>query len=446
VPRERAARLIERYGSDTVAFQAMEPGLCYWFHGDDAAVAYQDTGGAWVAVGGPFCASERRQEIARRFCEAARKAGRRPRFFAVDHPIGGMAARFLGEQPEWDPAHWQDVVAGKRSLREQLRRARAKGVTITRLVSDEAIEARHSEIEALLGAWQRAQRMAPMSFLVSLAPFAAQASKRYFIAEHEGRVVAVLVAIPIPARNGWFFEDLLRHPAAPNGTTELLFDSAMRWAQSEGAEVISYGLAALSGADVSPWLARIRDATRWLYDFQGLRNFKAKLVPSRWRPSYLAYPEAERGIRAVIDSLTAFASGSWVRFGLRTIAHRAPTLCWILALLLVPWLALLERASTQSWFPGADAKNAWLLFDVGLFALLSRLAIRWDRRLAALAASAATLDAVVGTGQLVAFNAQQSYGIVEYVFLAAGFLAPIAAAGVLWLAVALRPRLYLDGG
>src|SRR5690606_6505812 len=138
-------------------------------------------------------------------------------------------------------------------------------------------------------------------------------------------------------------------------------------------EVVTFGLAPLAGTP-SALLRAVRDRTRWLYDFAGLRAFKAKLQPQSWRPVYLAFPASERGAHAVIDALRAFAGGSFVGFAARTVAHRAPELTWLLAALLVPWVALLAIAG-DGWFPSTTVQAGWIAFDGLLFgglAVLSR--------------------------------------------------------------------------
>lgn len=439
------AALIERYGHDTVCGQALEPGLEYWFDGEDACVAYRDTGGAWITAGGPICSKDAREATMEAFAEAAKSAGRRVRFFCLEHESATFKTVNIGQQPEWDPARWTETLASKASLREQLRRARAKAVTIREPASTEVADdssALHHQVCRMVRDWQKNRGMAPMSFLVSLDLFGNTDFKRYFVAERGEEVVAILVASPIPARNGWFFEDVLRAHDAPNGTVELLFDHAMRVAAEEKIEVVSYGLAPLSG-EVGAWLQRVRNHSRWLYDFEGLRAFKAKLMPHEWRPIYLAFPKGELGVRATVDSLTAFADGSWLRFGIRTVVHAQPTLVWWLALLLLPWTAILMMAPTAQWFPSSEIKAAWVLFDLALFVALINLAIDWRRGKAQLLAALAACDAALGIYQLLHFNIDLLHSPLDWILATVALLAPMGAALILAMGAAMRDRLYL---
>jgi phosphatidylglycerol lysyltransferase len=325
-PRERALSLLKRFGWNATSFQILEPGFRYWFDGDDACVAYADTGGAWVAAGAPIAEEGRIGDVARRFAEAAREARRRACFFAVERRFldaTGMRAILVGEQPSWDPRAWGATLRGARGLREQLRRARAKGVTVRELapgdVADEASAAR-GEIDALVDRWLSHRRMPPMTFLVDLHPFSFTTERRYFVAAQPSGVVGFLAAVPVYARGGWFFEDLLRDPHAPNGTAELLVHHALSAIAEAGSGYATLGLAPLAGP-VAPWLRAARRLGRALYNFEGVRAFKAKLRPAGWAPIYLAVPDRGSRAAALYDTLAAFAGGSLIGFGLRTIAH-----------------------------------------------------------------------------------------------------------------------------
>src|SRR5689334_21341952 len=104
-------RAIEAHGRDAVAFQGLEPGLHAWLD-ERGAISYADTGRAWIAAGGPHAAAADRADVAARFVEAARAAGRRASFFAVedDPPWPGFARVLLGEQPAFDPAGWPAIL------------------------------------------------------------------------------------------------------------------------------------------------------------------------------------------------------------------------------------------------------------------------------------------------------------------------------------------------
>lgn len=316
--------LLKRHGFNATGFQVLEPGYEYFRFGDDAGVAYVDTGSSWVAAGAPIAPAGALSTVADAFVAAARAKGRRCCFFATEQRFvaaSTLSSMCIGEQPVWDPARWPEILRGSRSLREQLRRARAKRMTV-RLVppaelSDLRSPARRA-IEALIARWLGSRTMAPMGFLVQLSLFAHADERLCLIAEADGRLCGLLGMIPVYARGGWFCEDLLRDPAAPNGTVELLVDAAMRLADERGSHYLTLGLAPLSGSIAGP-LRVARQVGAGLYDFEGLRAFKAKLKPHQWVPIYLSYPATHNGVLMVFDVLVAFARGGLLRFGIQTL-------------------------------------------------------------------------------------------------------------------------------
>lgn len=322
IERHRVFELICRNGWNATAFQTLEAGYSYFFDGDDACVAYVDTGSAWVAAGAPIAAHNRIGPAAVAFRSAARAAGRRCCFFATEDRfrIAGADAWHsvpIGEQPVWDPSEWRDTLARHRSLREQLRRARAKGVVVRRVSADELRGPFSAEVLRIVDHWLQTLRMAPMTFLVRVELLTFLAERGCFAAELDGRLIAVAGVIPVPARGGWFLEDLVRDPDAPNGTAELLVDAVMSWAAADGCTWVTLGLAPLAG-ELNPVLRFARNGTRFLYDFEGVRAFKAKLRPKAWLPIYLSYPREQSQVASHLDVLRAFAAGNLLAFGMRT--------------------------------------------------------------------------------------------------------------------------------
>lgn len=429
--------LLQKHGWNATSFQILEPGLRYWFDADRACVAYVDTGGAWVAAGAPICATGQLSRAANDFIAAARQAGRRAVFFAVEPRFleaTGMPSQQVGEQPVWTPRSWPEVVLESKSLREQLRRARAKGVEVRAVSAAELAEGMplRAQAEALITRWLATRPMAPLGFLVTIHPFEHAGERRFFAAEREGSLVAFLACIPVYARRGWFLEDFLRSPAAPNGTIELLVDHAMRSLAAEGAEYATLGLAPLAG-EVGQWLGAVRAASRELYDFRGLYAFKAKLHPDRWEPIHLAHPTSGP-MTAVIDVLAAFSRGGLLRFGLESLLRVPAVVVRTLGLLLIPWTILLAVAG-EGWFPSRTVQLAWVAFDMVLAIGLWSLSRRWRDWLGKLLAGAITADAIVTMLEAALYNVPRTSTILEALVLVIACAAPSVAAFLLWRAV-----------
>lgn len=427
--RERVLALLQKYGWNATGFQVLEPSFEYWFDGDDACVAYVRAGRAWVVAGAPVAPADRIAEVATRFAEHARRGGHRAVFFAVEQRFLDaipLPALQIGEQPFWDPQAWASRHVGHRKFKEQLRRARAKGVVVER-VDPHAVR---PELEMLIGRWVASRPMPPMAFLVELAPFVFAEHRRYYLARTHGEVCGALVAVPVYSRNGWFFEDVIRDPSAPNGAAEALVDFAMREVAADGADFVTLGLAPLSGD--APWLARARRLFASFYNFEGLRTFKAKFRPDAWDPIFVAAPSPRGRVLPIHDVLSAFAKGHPLRFAGAALLRAPAIVLYALAALLIPWIAILAAADTERWFPAFWVKAAWIAFDLVIAGTLFALAKRWRTGVARAAFVAVMLDCTLTTVQALTFNARHATGLWTWLVIAVSVAAPAFAARVLW--------------
>jgi phosphatidylglycerol lysyltransferase len=434
--RERALELVRRYGWNATSFQTLEQGYRYFFHAD-GCVAYFDSGRAWVVAGAPIGPPPEVAEILRAFLAAAREAGRRVCLFATEQRLLDLVGDQLrslriGEQPVWNPQQWGDTLKRRRSVREQLRRARAKGVSVREVTASELEAGLTREgIARVAERWLNARSMAPMDFLVRLELFSFTADRRCFVAERAGRVIGVAGVVPVPARAGWFIEDLVRDPTAPNGTAELLIDGVMRWASGQGCEWLTLGLAPLAG-DVSPLLRAARGSGKLLYDFKGLRSYKAKLEPAYWLPIFLSYPPSQGAVRSLLDALWAFTRTGFLAFGWRTLTRGPIVVVRALSLLLLPWTLLLALAPAEKWFATPWIKWSWVVFDLLVAAGLFRFLYKRSTASLTPLAVAVTLDAVLTPLQAVLWNLPRAQAPLDYVIIALACVAPVVASVVLW--------------
>ena len=431
--RERAFRILRRHGRASTSFQALEAGFRYFFAGDDAFVAYKDTGRAWVAAGEPVASREHVARAAHAFVEEARRRGRRACFFGVGRELVEHAAllhALVGEEPLWDADAWDETLAGARSLREQLRRARKKGVSTRVLDASEIGRGAplRARIDALCAHWLDGRRMAPMAFLVQVDPFARAGERIFAIAQRAGDPVALLVAVPVYAGGGWLVEHVFREPDAPNGTTELLVDAFVREVQARGDDWVSLGLAPLSG-EVSGPLRLARSVGRPFYNFDGLRAFKARLRPARWEARFLARPKGQSAAATVIDTLVAFTPRGLFPFVAATLRHLRVPLVHALYLLLVPWTLALALSS-ERWFPSPEVKSAWVAFDILLVVLMAELTRRWRPALVRFLAALTTLDAALTLVQAILYNVPRARGMLDYTVIALAIAAPTLAAAL----------------
>jgi lysylphosphatidylglycerol synthetase-like protein (DUF2156 family) len=190
-------------------------------------------------------------------------------------------------------------------------------------VIEEAGERLRAETERLCRRWLDTRRAATsFGWLFMLDPFQHAEYKKFFAARDEqGTLVGFLAASPIPARDGWYLEDVLRHPDSPPGTADLLVFEALTHLATSGAKLATLGTSPMAHdgteavpAHDFPVVERaLKVASKRLgafYNFEGLRRFKAKFVPTYWESEYILGP---RGVtippRVAYAVLRAIAPG-----------------------------------------------------------------------------------------------------------------------------------------
>lgn len=416
-------------GHDALSFAARDPSMLRWDDPEgDAWVGYADTGGAWVAATGPIAGPRDVAAVAARFVDAARRAGRRTIFFATERALGpDLRMTLVGEQPIFQPRAWLAGVARHRRLKEQLRRARAKGVHVRRVEPDELREGTdlRAEADALCAAWLATRHMEPMGFVARVDPLQARDDHLYLVAEWRGRVVELLSAVPIADRDAWLVRDVVRSNA-PNGTSELLLHALLR--EVEGASFVTLGLTPLSG-DVALPLRAARILTRGLFDFAGLRAFRERLHPTAWEPVWLATPPDVPIALAFFDLLRAFARGDLVRFAALSLWRHPSGAPWAIAMLTSPLTIALDLIALVHAQVSSVELLGWVGFDVTLTVWLSTTALRPRRASLGLGATLTTASAVLWVCRAAALTGT---GRAAVAALAAAILRGTAAAWLLY--------------
>ncbi|MGA2411688.1 MAG: phosphatidylglycerol lysyltransferase domain-containing protein, partial [Candidatus Binataceae bacterium] len=232
----------------------------------------------------------------------------------------------IGAQPVWNPQDWRSLINARRAIRQQIARARNKGITV------EAIPAvcgkDDPELKRVLAEWLRARGLPPMHFLVEpLAVHGELADRLLLVARRRGSMAAYLIASPVPARNGCLIEQVVRSPRAPNGSSELLIDAAMRHFAEEGRDYATLGLVALSSkavgtSAINPWWLKLitalaRAHANRFYNFRGLERFRMKLAPAGWETIFAIANERRFSIRTLYAVGEAFSGiAPWRALGL----------------------------------------------------------------------------------------------------------------------------------
>jgi phosphatidylglycerol lysyltransferase len=323
---DRVYTLLERHAWNVTAYQIVNPGMEHWFsEKGDAVIGYMRRVGLRVVAGAPVCAEARLDAVLAEWeADCARQRERPCYFGAAGRLFDRLSGRsdhsiiVLGAQPVWDPRDWPEPGAMRSSLRAQLARARNKGVIVREWSVRDAESS--PELRRVLGEWLGDKPIPSLHFLVEPQTLARLRDKRIFVAERDGVPVGFLNAAPVPARSGWLTEQFVRAKDAPNGTVELLVDSAVRALAVSGAEYVTMGLVPLSSHSWHPeyvnpfWirfvLAWIRAHGRRFYNFEGLETFKTKFQPEGWEPIYAASKEHRFSLWTLYAVADAFSDRS----------------------------------------------------------------------------------------------------------------------------------------
>src|SRR5437764_817456 len=303
-------RLQTKYGYNAHSLVSIAPGALAWSTPDiDGAVVYGEFGRVWLAAGDPLASTEDKAELARQFAAHARKHSRVAAFVPTSGEFAQMVvprdftAVKVGAAPYFDLKTWNPRGDAAKKLRAGINQARRAGVVVQAL-DDELDESLKKETAQLCMHWLRYRRAGTsFGWLIALDPFLHASHKKYFAARVNGRLVGFLAASPIPARRGWYLEDILREPDSPQGMATLLVSEALQHLKAEGAELATLGTAPLAddGVDeipmdykvVSQALDIASDRLSGFYNFEGLRRFKGKFVPSWWESEYVI---GQRGV------------------------------------------------------------------------------------------------------------------------------------------------------
>ena len=303
-PTGELLRLQTLYGYNPHSLVSIAPGAMLWSTPDiDGAIIYGEFGRVWLAAGDPLAPLEDMAELARQFAAFAKRKNRVVAFvptsaeFARSVVPNDFIAVKVGASPYFDLQTWNPRGDSAKKIRAGVNQARRAGVTVE-MVSDDIGETLKKETAQLCMHWLGSRRSATtFGWLVALDPFLHSEYKKYFTARVNGKLVGFLAVSPIPARKGWYLEDVLREPDAPQGTATLLVVEALAKLKAEGAALATLGTSPLStdGPDdirtEHRMVARALEvASRKLagfYNFEGLRRFKGKFVPSWWESEYV---------------------------------------------------------------------------------------------------------------------------------------------------------------
>ena len=298
-------KLHQLHGYNAHTLVGIAPGIRLWNCSErEGAVAYNEFGRVWLVPGDPLASIENLALVSESFLQKARTehcvVGFMPATeqFAKQSKSLGLRAIKIGSAPYFDLATWAPRGDRAKKARAGVNQARRAGVRVTEVftIDDRLI----CETARLTKSWLTTRRSAiKFEWLFNVDLFRHKDKKKYFAArDTTGKLVGFLAASPIPARHGWYLEDVLRSKNAPNGTTDLLVVEVLDMLKKNGAKLATLGTAPMAMAgSIDPEVqdSRFLSKLAWVvancvsifYNFEGVRRFKGKFAPSWWESEYV---------------------------------------------------------------------------------------------------------------------------------------------------------------
>ncbi len=301
----KAVRLQSEFGYNEHSFigLAVQPEVWIDPYGK-GVVSYNESGRVWVVGGEPLGRDCDLADMTSRFIREARQKKKVVAFLPTTEKFANAVAKQnvrivkVGASPYFDLTKWNPTGNCAKTLRSSVNRGRRAGLSVTEIT--DITESFRKETNELCDDWGAGRRSGvKFGWLFAVLPFQSSKVKKYFAArDAAGKLVGVLAASPIPAREGWYLEDVVRAHNAPDGTSDLLVFEALKALAAQGAKLATLGTVPLSekGEDelsvgsnylVEKAFSISRRHLRSLYNFEGLGHFKSKFVPTWWENEYV---------------------------------------------------------------------------------------------------------------------------------------------------------------
>ncbi len=244
---ERAVETLRHHGrnafSPCLLYDSFER---YWCQTVDGFVGYLPGRSINVVLGEPVCAPSDYLSAAREFSAHSRAHESDCLFAAVGQDFvdavasdGAMVVP-VGDDLVFDVPTYRPRGDGAKKIRSAVNQFAQGGGRVTEYARTTLPDSRlDAALQSLVVAWLQGEDERLHFMEVDLFKF--PKLKRWFYAERRGEILGVLTCLPIFARQGMLFEDVIRHPNAPRGVVEMLTLAAIEQLRAEGYRMTTFG-------------------------------------------------------------------------------------------------------------------------------------------------------------------------------------------------------------
>jgi len=320
---ERALLVHRERGSGTTPLMAASGDKALFFFEDRAFCAYRAVGAYLVVFSDPTVPRGEERDFLEALMARAQEMDRRLIFYQVgpswlphlhDH---GFSFFKLGEEAIIPLRGFSLEGARWKHFRHAINRIEDReGFSFTVVPPDE-VARRIEELRSVSEDWLLSKEVREKQF--SIGAWSDAYISRFpcaLVCDPHGRTVAFANLLAGPGKQELSI-DLMRHSRqAPEGVMDYLFARLLLWGEGEGYGTFNLGMAPLSSVGESSD-ARLGERLahllfrhgEGLYNFQGLRAYKAKFHPT-WVPRYMAYPGVWEWPLAVAQ-VSVLIAGGW---------------------------------------------------------------------------------------------------------------------------------------
>jgi phosphatidylglycerol lysyltransferase len=282
-------------------------------------IMYGVQGRTWVAMGDPVGPAAVRADLVRRFLERADDFDAVPVFYEVRRDNLHLYADFgltfvkLGEEGRVRLGHFSLEGSANKEYRQVVRRLEREGRTF-RIVPAAEVPSILPALRSVSDEWLASKAAAEKGFSLGFFDESYVRSFPAGVIERHGEIEAFATLWPGPPGTEASV-DLMRYREGARGVMDGLFVHLLLWANAQGYQWFSLGMAPLAGLEASAvaplWVklgAFVYRHGEAFYNFQGLRAYKEKFDPV-WEPHYLAYPGGLALPRVLADISALIAGG-----------------------------------------------------------------------------------------------------------------------------------------
>lgn len=317
--RETIVKLIRKW-ADVNTDGLLEPTVKTFFvEGIEGFIGYRIEGSHAVVFGDPVCSAIDKPTLALAFqkhCES-QKLG--VVYTIVSKDFADWSFKALdactvefGEVFILDP--FQNPVNNKGShavlVRKKVKHATKDGVIIQEYTGhDPAIE---QEINSIATSWV-GRRRGPQIYLAHITLFNDRIGKRWFYAQHKGKIVGLIVLNELKAKSGWLLNNQMLTQEAPNGTSELMIISALETLAKEDCHYVEAGpvtrkeLGEINGMNKAfeKVTRLIFKGAKHVFHLEGYEAFWTKFDP-KIEGCYLSFPKKNMGYSSIRALMAAY--------------------------------------------------------------------------------------------------------------------------------------------